>query len=184
MRPLQPIRKRRVLPSNDLVDDNVFNGTTSSPLINESKPIRTGNIPTSIQTPDSNFSEVTIEQKIKKRSRTDSAISTKSRQSIKAEDAVRPLYKEDVLYQGDTRDLPEYTSQPDIPSYIQQTTKIPETVEKSRMKAFWDIFLSMADFNLLTDKKMLIICLANVSSMIGFYSPYLFIVKLAQLEGS
>ncbi|CAF1071265.1 unnamed protein product [Adineta steineri] len=184
MRPLQPIQKRRVLPSSDLVDDNVFNGTTSSPLINETKPIRTGNIPTSIQTPDSNFSEVTIEQKIKKRSRTDSAISTKSRQSIKAEDAVRPLYKEDVLYQGDTNDLPEYTSQPDIATYIQQTTKVPETVEKTKMKAFWDIFLSMADFNLLTDKKMLIICLANVCSMIGFYSPYLFIPKLAELERS
>ncbi|CAF0934713.1 unnamed protein product [Adineta steineri] len=175
MRPLQPIRKRRVLPSSDLVDDNVFNDTTSSPLINETK---------AIHTPDSNFSEVTIEQEIKKRSRTNSAISTKSRQSIKAEDAVRPLYKEDVLYQGDTKDLPEYTSQPDIPTYIQQTTKVPETVEKTKMKAFWDILLSMADFNILTDKKMLIICLANVCSMIGFYSPYLFIPKLAELERS
>ncbi|CAF1423551.1 unnamed protein product [Adineta steineri] len=94
------------------------------------------------------------------------------------------LYKEDVLYQGDTKDLPEYTSQPDIPTYIQQTTKVPETVEKTKMKAFWDIFLSMADFNILTDKKMLIICLANVCSMIGFYSPYLFIPKLAELERS
>ena len=71
------------------------------------------------------------------------------------------LYKEDVLYPGDTRDLPEYRSQPDIPTYIQQTTKVPETIEKSQMKAFWDVFLSMTDINILKDKKMIIICLVK-----------------------
>jgi hypothetical protein len=69
------------------------------------------------------------------------------------------LYKEDVLYQGDTRDLPEYQSQPDIPTYVQETTKVPETGKKSGMKAFWDVFLKMTNFNVLNDKKMVIICL-------------------------
>jgi hypothetical protein len=110
------------------------------------------------------------------------------------------LYKEDVLYQGDTRDLPEYQSHTDIPTYIQQTTIVPETVRRSRMKAFWDVFLSMTNVNVLNDKKMAIICLvrffvlfistycffslwkANVCSMIGYYTPYLFIVKVAHLE--
>ncbi len=71
------------------------------------------------------------------------------------------LYKEDVLYQGDTRDLPEYQSQPDIPTYVQQTTKVPKTGEKSGMKAFWDVFLSMTNINVLNDRKMVIICLVK-----------------------
>ncbi len=71
------------------------------------------------------------------------------------------LYKEDVLYQGDTRDLPEYQSQPDLPTYVQETTKVPETGERSRMKAFWDVFMSMTNFNVLNDKKMIIICLVK-----------------------
>lgn len=69
------------------------------------------------------------------------------------------LYKEDVLYQGDTRQLPEYQSQPDIPTYIQETTKVPETEDKSKMKAFWDVLISMTNFDVLNDRKMVIICL-------------------------
>ncbi|CAF0775204.1 unnamed protein product [Adineta ricciae] len=178
MRRLKPIRKRRTLPSNEIVDDSVFSETATS-VVNHAAVIT----PTK-DVPSSNFSELKIDDKTKKRSRTESALSTKSRHSIKAEDAVRPLYKEDVLYQGDTRDLPEYRSHRDIPSYIQDTTKVPEVVEKSKMKAFWDVFLSMTNFDLLADKKMIILCLANVCSMVGYYTPYLFIPKYAQFERS
>ncbi len=105
-----------------------------------------------------------------------------------------------MLYQGDTRELPEYQSQPDIPTYVQQTTNVPETEENTKMKSFWDVFLLMTNFNLLNDRKMVIICLvsnaflidyylslffcvkANVCSMIGYYTPYLFIVKAATDE--
>jgi hypothetical protein len=57
------------------------------------------------------------------------------------------------------RDVPEYQSQPDIPTFVQETTIVPETQDKSRMKAFWDVFLSMTNINVLNDKKMIIICL-------------------------
>lgn len=77
------------------------------------------------------------------------------------------LYKEDVLYQGDTKQLPEYQSQPDIPTYVQATTKVPELAEKTPMKAFWDVFLSMTNFQLLKDKRMLIICLVNLPALPG-----------------
>lgn len=48
--------------------------------------------PAAVITPSTDLgdSEVTVEQKLKKRSRADSALSTKSRQSIRVEDAVRP----------------------------------------------------------------------------------------------
>jgi hypothetical protein len=75
---------------------------------------------------------------------------------------VHSLYKEDVLFQGDVTLLPEYQSQPDIPTYLQETTKVPETKDKSGMKAFWDVFLNMTDFNLLKDKRMVIICAVKI----------------------
>jgi hypothetical protein len=72
------------------------------------------------------------------------------------------LYKEDVLFQGDIRDLPEYVSQPDLPTYVQETTKVPDAKRSMQKKAFWDIFLSMTNINLLKEKKILIICLVSV----------------------
>ncbi|CAF0747997.1 unnamed protein product [Didymodactylos carnosus] len=117
-----------------------------------------------------------------KRARKDSSVSVRSRQSIKADDAARALYKEDVLYQADIQALPEYQSQPDIPTYVQNTTVVPDEPpnrKPSPMKAFWDVFLKMTNVHVLKDSKMLIICLANVCSMIGYYTPYLFTTKLA-----
>ena len=106
-----------------------------------------------------------------------------------------------MLYQGDTRDLPEYQCHPDVATYVQETTKVPETTPPSRTKAFWDTFVAMTNIDVLQDKRMAIICLvypvpspssllssrfsqANVCSMIGYYAPYLFIVKVAEDERS
>ncbi|CAF3345982.1 unnamed protein product [Rotaria sp. Silwood1] len=158
--------------------------TTTLPLLSGTKNAEAVGTSVSGHNPNPNIHEGETEGMLRKQSRANSTTSVKSRQSIKAEDAVRPLYKEDILYQGDTRDLPEFQSQPDIPTYIQETTKIPETTKKSPMKAFWDVFLSMTNINVLNDKKMIIICLANVCSMIGYYTPYLFIVKVATEERS
>ncbi|CAF1046568.1 unnamed protein product [Rotaria sp. Silwood1] len=193
MRPLQPIRKRRILPSPEKIDETVQKIMTPASSIKGGKMTPASSIkgakitPTIVIIPspqdeDSRLPDVTLEVDDKRRCRTESGVSTKSRQSIRAEDAVRPLYKEDVLYQGDTRDLPEFQSQPDIPTYVQQTTKVPEAVEQTKMKAFWDIFLTMTNIHLLRDKRMLIICVANVFSMIGCYTPYIFIAKFASSE--
>ncbi|CAF1213047.1 unnamed protein product [Didymodactylos carnosus] len=51
------------------------------------------------------------------------------------------------------------------------------------MKSFWNVFLKMTNIHVLKDPKMLIICLANVCSMIGYYTPYLFTTKLAYQLG-
>lgn len=183
MVPLKPIKKRRTWQGEKISDETAGVLTTASPLLNSDKKdnevvIKSG----SPEKTRSDEHEGEKHEMMRRRSRANSTVSMKSRHSISAEDAVRPMYKEDVLYQGDTRDLPEYQSQPDIPTYVQETTIVPETEDKSRMKAFWDVFLAMTNFNLLTDKKMFIICMANVCSMIGYYTPYLFIVKLAHNE--
>ncbi|CAF4473425.1 unnamed protein product [Rotaria socialis] len=181
MAPLKPIRKRRISQVNELNPDEInFPAKTTLLSLNETKDVDASK---SDQKLDSNVADEEKEEMLQKRARLNSTTSAKSRQSINVDDAVRPLYKEDILYQGDTRDLPEYHQyQLDIPTYIQETTKIPETKEKSAMKAFWDVFLSMTNINVLNDRKMVIICLANVCSMIGYYTPYLFIVKVATQE--
>ena len=72
------------------------------------------------------------------------------------------MYQEDILYPGDVQALPEYKVQPDLPTYIQETTKVPETNESKRMKSFWDAFLKMTNIRILNDKKMRVVCLVSI----------------------
>ncbi|CAF0728838.1 unnamed protein product [Adineta ricciae] len=182
MVPLKPVRKRRVLQLKEIEDD-VFPTTAAAHLLNEKVEAATTVATSSARRSNPSIHDEAAEELLSKRKRADSAISTKSKRSIKAEDAVRPCYKDDVLYQGDVTTLPEYQSQPDIPTYIQETTKVPEDGNpKGPSKPFWDVFSSMTNFEVLSDKRMIIICLANVCSMIGYYTPYLFVVKFATLE--
>ncbi|CAF0941506.1 unnamed protein product [Rotaria sordida] len=172
MRPLKPIRKRRILEPIQLLDANTEPApSTTSALLNENKEIGASH--------SSHEDLNTLETATENRLRANSAVSTKSRQSIKAEDAIRPMYQEDILYPGNVQQLPEYQAQPDLETYVQETTKVPETNKPTAMKAFWDTFLAMTNINVLNDKKMSILCLANICSMIGFYIPYLFIMKMA-----
>jgi hypothetical protein len=71
------------------------------------------------------------------------------------------MYQEDVLYPGDIEALPEYQAQPDLETYVQETTKVPETTRPTAMKAFWDTFLTMTNISVLYDRKMAVICLVN-----------------------
>ena len=72
--------------------------------------------------------------------------------------------QEDILYPGDIHNLPEYKAQPDLSTYIQETTKVPEAKTPSRMKAFWDTFLSMTNIHVLNDNKMRIISLVSIKN--------------------
>ncbi|CAF3493642.1 unnamed protein product [Rotaria sp. Silwood1] len=83
---------------------------------------------------------------------------------------VNSMYQEDILYPGNVQALPEYKAQPDLPTYIQETTKVPETEKPQRMKAFWDTFLKMTNIQVLNDNKMRLISLVsnNQNQMITF----------------
>ncbi|CAF3966422.1 unnamed protein product [Rotaria sp. Silwood1] len=156
MRPLKPIRKRRILDPTQPSDANTEPASSAtSALLSENKK-------NSDSHPSHEYLK-TLETVIEYRSRTNSAISTKSRQSIKAEDAIRPMYQEDILYPGNVQQLPEYQAQPDLETYVQETTKVPETNKPTAMKAFWDTFLAMTNINVLNDKKMSILCLVSES---------------------
>ncbi|CAF3860614.1 unnamed protein product, partial [Rotaria sordida] len=152
MRPLKPIRKRRILEPMQPSDANSGSAPlATSALLSENKENGSSH--------SSHEYLNTFETATENRLRANSAISTKSRQSIKAEDAIRPMYQEDILYPGNVQQLPEYLAQPDLETYIQETTKVPETNKPTAMKAFWDTFIAMTNINVLNDKKMSILCL-------------------------
>ncbi|CAF1273343.1 unnamed protein product [Rotaria sordida] len=181
MQPLKPIRKKRTSSDIELSSNvNAANPTVTVPLLSEKKEVD-DNVVSSSTHHSHEHVDICLSP-IEHRPRADTSASTRSRRSIKAEDAVRPMYHEDILYPGDVQALPEYKAQPDLPTYIQETTKVPETEKPNPMKAFWDALLNMTNIHVLNDNKMRIISLANVCSMIGFYIPYLFIVKMAISE--
>ncbi|CAM4827693.1 unnamed protein product [Rotaria magnacalcarata] len=171
MQPLKAVRKQRILQPIELSD-----------VANVANPTETYvNAKSSSTHHSHNHLDLSLSS-MEKRSRANSTASIRSRRSIKADDAIRPMYQEDVLYLGDIHNLSEYKAQPDLSTYIQETTKVPEAKTPSRMKAFWDTFLSVTNIHVLNDNKMSIISLANICSMTGFYIPYLFIVKTAIYE--
>ena len=47
------------------------------------------------------------------------------------------------------------------------------------MKAFTDILAAMTDFSILKNKQLLLICIGNIFSMLGYYLPIMCLVSFA-----
>jgi hypothetical protein len=102
------------------------------------------------------------------------------------EDASRPLYKKDALYTGSKQQLHRMsrTSLHNSNPYVASVTNIPAALEAekkndSAFKAFADILVAMTDFSILKNKQMLLICIGNVFSMLGYYLPIMCLVSFA-----
>ncbi len=102
------------------------------------------------------------------------------------EDASRPLYKKDALFTGSTQQLSRASraSIHDSNMYISSITNIPaataeEKKKDSTIKAFADILGAMTDFSILKNKQMLLICIGNIFSMLGYYLPIMCLVSFA-----
>ncbi|CAF0744254.1 unnamed protein product [Rotaria sordida] len=102
------------------------------------------------------------------------------------EDATRPLYKKDALFTGSKTQLHHvsHTSLANSNPYTASATNIPAlTNEKqkkdSAAKAFADILSAMTDFSILKNKQLLLICLGNIFSMLGYYLPIMCLVSFA-----
>jgi hypothetical protein len=102
------------------------------------------------------------------------------------EDASRPLYKKDALYTGSTQKLSKLsrTSLSNSNPYMSSITNIPaatkeEKKKDSTLKAFADILGAMTDFSILKNKQMLLICIGNIFSMLGYYLPIMCLVSFA-----
>lgn len=68
--------------------------------------------------------------------------------------------------------------------YLASVTNIPaltdeETKKDSAFKAFADILAAMTDFSILANKQLLLICIGNIFSMLGYYLPIMCLVSYA-----
>lgn len=102
------------------------------------------------------------------------------------EDASRPLYKKDALFNGSKQQLHHLsrTSLHNSNPYVASVTDIPKAVteekkKESAAKAFANILAAMTDFSILKNKQMLLICIGNVFSMLGYYLPIMCLVSFA-----
>lgn len=95
-------------------------------------------------------------------------------------DATRPFYKKDAFFTGSKVELHRIsrTSLNSNP-YMATAVKVDEKTKKSTGKAFADILSAMTDFSILRNKKMLLICLGNIFSMLGYYLPIMCLVSFA-----
>ncbi|CAF1362476.1 unnamed protein product, partial [Didymodactylos carnosus] len=131
---------------------------------------------------------------------TSSKASSGARQNLSAftnpEDAGRPLYKKDIFLSS-TQNLYRSSSAFNLSAesvtgkYMASITNIPTQLQQeqgtvavsaektSRFKAFIDILVAMLDFSILSNKKMLLICIGNIFSMLGYYLPIMCLVSFA-----
>jgi hypothetical protein len=100
--------------------------------------------------------------------------------------ASRPLYKKDALYTGSKQQLHHGSSQTSLHKnpYMASATNIPAAVNEAKenqsaMQAFADILSAMTDFSILKNKQMLLICIGNIFSMLGYYLPIMCLVSFA-----
>jgi hypothetical protein len=96
------------------------------------------------------------------------------------------LYKKDALFTGSKQQLhhTSHTSLNNSNPYISSITNIPaatkdEEKKDSAVKAFADILGAMTDFSILKNKQMLLICIGNIFSMLGYYLPIMCLVSFA-----
>lgn len=54
-----------------------------------------------------------------------------------------------------------------------------EQENDSAFKAFADILVAMTDFSILKNKQLLMICIGNIFSMLGYYLPIMCLVSFA-----
>ncbi|CAF3817730.1 unnamed protein product [Adineta steineri] len=102
------------------------------------------------------------------------------------ENATRPLYRKDALFTGSKQQLhhlsrtslnsdPYRSSIADVPPPITETQK-----KQSAYEAFIDILSAMIDVSILKNKHMLLICIGNIFTMLGYYLPIMCLISFAQ----
>jgi hypothetical protein len=61
-----------------------------------------------------------------------------------------------------------------LPAAVSEANK-----NQSAFRAFADILSAMTDFSILKNKQMLLICIGNIFSMLGYYLPIMCLVSFA-----
>ena len=118
----------------------------------------------------------------------------KSTESV-APRIIRPMSRKDLFYSGSIKNLPEYQSQKSINCYRQSILNLPrETgldgegteIQKpkpilcpcigDRAGAFTVALAELMDFSLLKNPVFLCIAISGVVGMLGFYTPFVYII--------
>ncbi|CAD5120289.1 DgyrCDS8865 [Dimorphilus gyrociliatus] len=106
-------------------------------------------------------------------------------QGVHREDYARPMYRQDIFYSGSIMHIANFTSQPNMGSYVASITAIPAASESGKDSFFakvtsripkpvFDVLKEMFNFKMLSNKRFAMVCLANVLGMIGLYVPFIY----------
>ncbi|XP_043278418.1 uncharacterized protein [Venturia canescens] len=107
-------------------------------------------------------------------------------------DPQRPFYRDDIFYGGSLHRLPHYKSQLSSVGYHMSVTRLPTTndVEEEESGSCYicpesvrRILTTMLDLSLLKSPSFLILAISGGLTMMGFYTPLVYLPDRAQLSG-
>ncbi|XP_071560079.1 monocarboxylate transporter 12 isoform X2 [Temnothorax nylanderi] len=125
-----------------------------------------------------------------RRLRADSECSQKSLRTGKrnSKDPQRPFYRDDIFYGGSLNRLPHYRSQQSSVGYHMSVTRLPtaKDVAEEESGSFYlcpesvrRILTTMLDLSLLKSPSFLILAISGALTMMGFYTPFLYVADRA-----
>ncbi len=78
----------------------------------------------------------------------------------------RPMYRQDIFYQGSVTKIPEYQSNPNMTSYVSSVTSIPNKTG-GRCQPCRDAVYKLLDFGLFKSPTFALLCLNSFLAFIG-----------------
>lgn len=125
-----------------------------------------------------------------RRLRTGSECSQKSLRMDRrnSKDTQRPFYRDDIFYGGSLYRLPHYRSQQSSVGYHMSVTRLPtaKDVAEEESGSFYlcpesvrRILTTMLDLSLLKSPSFLILAISGGLTMMGFYTPFLYVTDRA-----
>lgn len=132
-----------------------------------------------------------------RRLRADSDCSQKSlklgnRRNTLSKDPQRPFYRDDIFYGGSLNRLPHYKSQQSSVGYHMSVTRLPTATDVAEEESgscyicpesVRRILTTMLDLSLLKSPSFLILAISGGLTMMGFYTPFMYVPDRAQLAG-
>ncbi|KFD71499.1 hypothetical protein M514_06367 [Trichuris suis] len=118
-------------------------------------------------------------------------------------DLYKPFSRKDIFYPGSVHKLQEITSQSnayfpserkltadhsDVDEFVEQLIAEGQPTKSRRCpclpRSFSKVLLNMVNYRLLSHPSMLILCVANIVGMLGFYVPFVYLTAYAESLGS
>uniref|UniRef100_A0A5S6Q002 Major facilitator superfamily (MFS) profile domain-containing protein n=1 Tax=Trichuris muris TaxID=70415 RepID=A0A5S6Q002_TRIMR len=118
-------------------------------------------------------------------------------------DLYKPFSRKDIFYPGSVHKLPEMSSQTgahflgerkvtadhsNVDELVDQLIAESQPAKSERCPCFppsaSKVFLNMVNYRLLSHPSMLILCVANIVAMLGFYVPFVYLTAYAESLGS